>query len=77
MRLGSRNKRQGNRRNRQMFFEAPGVEPTVRLKARMRPWGEFVANFQWNAAGRYQDLRVTPTEISQSSNTSRQRRKSS
>src|SRR6476660_10395400 len=27
MRLGSRNRRQGNRRNRQMFFEAPEVEP--------------------------------------------------
>jgi len=27
MRLGSRNRRQGNWRNRQMFFEAPEVEP--------------------------------------------------
>jgi hypothetical protein len=36
MRLGSRNKRQGDRRNRQMFFETPekhpGVEPVFSEK---------------------------------------------
>jgi hypothetical protein len=33
MRLGSRNKRQGNRRNRQMFLKHPGVEPVFLEKA--------------------------------------------
>jgi hypothetical protein len=32
MRLGSRNRRQGDRRNRQMFFEAPEVEPVFSEK---------------------------------------------
>ena len=33
MRLGSRNRRQGDRRNRQMFFKRPGVEPIFSEKA--------------------------------------------
>jgi hypothetical protein len=33
MRLGSRNRRQEDRRNRQMFFEAPEVEPVFLEKA--------------------------------------------
>jgi hypothetical protein len=33
MRLGSRNSRQGNRRNRQKFLKRPGVEPVFSEKA--------------------------------------------
>ena len=33
MRLGSRNRRQGDRRNRQMFLKRPEVEPVFLEKA--------------------------------------------
>jgi hypothetical protein len=36
MRLGSRNRRQGDRRNRQMFFEAPWGEPVQVILPRIK-----------------------------------------
>jgi hypothetical protein len=46
MRLGSRNKRQGDRRNRQIFLKQPGVEPVFLEKAAHLFWADKFPNVQ-------------------------------